>query len=225
MTNKTQWFLLTALAGWLLASGCATITGFQTGRTVGEDAGEVSLSLNFANAANFDTDDGNNNEDEILQSATLGFLELGGRYGVSEKVDIGLRLNTTLNFLTDVKVQVVGDQFSPFAMSLGAGFGGFGFISGGGMLLNFQVPVYTSYHPSDNFAVYLSPRYIGQFATALNETSGLLNYYGANAGFEVGGKTRFGFDVGYYGLSGADSEVSSNIFQLGLGMKFRFGGE
>lgn len=214
-------FAALAAAAVLSFNSCATLTGFNTGRTVGKDQGEVALSLNFANVPEFQESEEVN---EVLKQIVIPLVELGGRYGVAENVDIGIRINTALNFLVDTKIQLVGGQDGPFALSTGVGLGAFGVVSGAGMLLNFQVPLYTSYHPSETFAIYLSPRYIGQFGTNFQESSGMLNYFGANTGFETGRKVRFGLDIGYYSLWNQNEGLNSNILQLGIGMKFKFGG-
>jgi hypothetical protein len=221
MKTITQ-FSAALLAAAILLSlqSCATLTGFNTGRTVGKDQGEMGLSLNFANVPEFQESE---SAGEVLRNIAIPLVELGGRYGVAENVDIGLRVNTALNFLVDTKVQLIGGQDGPFALATGAGLGAFGVVSGAGMLLNFQVPLYTSYHPSETFALYLSPRYIGQFGTNFQESSGMLNYLGANTGFETGRRVRFGLDVGYYQLSNKTESLNSSILQIGIGVKFRFG--
>ena len=140
----------------------------------------------------------------------------------SDKLDIGIRINTNLNALLDAKYQVVGDRESEFALAVGAGIGAFGLFVPSVGLYNFQVPVYASYHPKEKVSLYLSPRYIGQFGRGAGETSGLANYYGANGGVLFGRKVKFGIDVGYYGVSANDANTS--LLQVGIGMKFQFGG-
>ena len=220
---KNYLFLLVLALGVLLAQGCASLSGFHTGRTVGENRGEFTASINAGNAPDFSDD-----EDNISDELSVVFfpnIELGGRYGVSERFDVGVRLNTSLNVLLDVKYQLVGDQESPFAMSTGAGFGTFGLISTQTALLNFQVPLYTSYHPTESIGIYLSPRYIGQFGTVFSETSGLLSYYGFNTGAEFGKETlRFGLDYGFYRLNSPGQIRNTSVMQFGIGLKFTFGG-
>ncbi|NUQ26113.1 MAG: hypothetical protein HUU34_19355 [Saprospiraceae bacterium] len=212
------------LSGILLWSGCASLTGFQTGKTVGDEKGEIAMSVNFVSAPDFDPDD-DEEPDGNLVISRIGLFEFGGRYGVAEKIDIGMRINTVLNFLADVKVQVVGDQTSVFAMALGGGVGGFGFVSTDGMLMNFQVPVYFSIHPNDKFALYAAPRYIGQFGTTFERSSGMLNYFGSNFGFEAGKKVKFGLDIAYYNLWNDGEEIDNSLFQIGFGVKFTLGGK
>ncbi len=216
-----------ALAGVIVSlAGCASISGFQTGRTVGAEAGEIMFSINGTQSPDFaELDDADSvNVDDGFRIFAPN-VEIGGRYGVSEKVDFGIRANTNLNILADVKVQVVGDQKSPFGLAAGLGLGMFGFVSTSGGLFNFQVPVYASYHPSDNLDLYFSPRYIGQWGTTFGESSGLINYFGANVGFLTGRKTKFGIDLAYFGLNNSDAGFDDTLFQIGFGMKFKLGGK
>lgn len=208
--------------GMLLLQSCASLSGFHTGRTVGENRAEFTASLNAGNAPDFSEE-----EDNVSDELSVVFfpnIELGGRYGVSEKLDFGVRLNTSLNVLLDAKYQFVGDQESPFAVSAGAGFGTFGLITTSAALLNFQVPLYTSYHPTESIGIYLSPRYIGQFGTAFSETTGLLSYYGFNTGAEFGKDAlRFALDYGFYRLDSPGQIKNTSVMQFGIGLKFTFG--
>lgn len=226
MKNKTivQCLLLGSVLVFL--SSCASISGFQTGRTVGAESGEIMFSINGTRTPDFDELDSESDSVNVNNDFSIFApnIEIGGRYGISEKVDFGIRANTNLNIFADVKYQFVGDQESPFAMSAGFGLGMFGFVSTSGGLFNFQIPLYASYHPQDNLDLYISPRYIGQWGTTFGESSGLINYFGANAGFLTGRKTKFGIDVAYYGLSNSDTGFDDTLFQIGFGMKFKIGG-
>ncbi len=203
----------------LLMSSCATIAGFHTGRTVGEDVGQISTTFNVTRTADYDSD--TSGETDVGAS----FLELGGRYGVSEKVDVGVRMNTFLNFLIDGKIQLVGDQQSPFALAVGAGFGGIGLFSSGVGLFNFQLPVYASFHPKEKLHLYVSPRYIMQFSTTIDDTSTVIDYGGFNIGALFGYKNQFGIDIGVYGLSARDADFSASLVNIGFGMLFHFSGK
>jgi hypothetical protein len=219
---KNVFFLIASL---FLLNGCASLSGFHTGKTVGENNGEILLSLNLANAPDFTGDE---EIDDAIGNVFFPNIEFGGRYGVTEKLDVGLKLNTSLNLLVDTKYQIVGDQESPFAMAVGAGFGTFGLISVNGALLNFQVPLYTSFHPADNVAIYLSPRYIGQFGLTVAGNSSLLNYLGSNFGVEFGRNDfRFGFDFAYYSLANSNlsDDSDAQLLQFGIGAKFLIQGK
>jgi hypothetical protein len=209
--------LLSGIAVFL--TNCASLTGFQDGRTVGQNNVELSASVNFSQSPDF-----NDWEEEIENDSTnipnffFPNFEFGGRYGITDKVDISLRLNTNLNLGVGAKVQVLGDQESTAALSLGAEVGTFGLLSG---LWNVQVPVYFSLHPRENLAWYLSPRYIYQFSSFAGAENGL-NYLGGNTGLLFGNRHKFGFDIGYYNV-GADGN-SLGLIQIGIGGRFALGG-
>lgn len=208
------WFLFGATI--LFLASCASLTGFQDGRTVGKENGDFYGSLNFSSSPDFNDWE---NDTVVVDVPTLTFpnLEFGGRYGVGEKVDLTLRLNTNLNVGIGAKFQVIGDRQSPFAMSLGAEVGSFGIFLG---LLNVQIPVYLSVHPSESFSWYLTPRYIRQFSTFAGVENGL-SYFGGNTGLLFGKRHKFGLDIGYYRLGGIENSVG--LFQFGLGGRFAFG--
>jgi hypothetical protein len=216
--KKQPLFLMLALAGFaLLFSNCASLTGFQDGRTVGANNGELTASLNFSQSPDFDDWDDQNDSVDVIPSLFFPSFEFGGRYGVAEKVDITLRMNTNLNLGFGAKFQVVGDRESQFALALGAEVGTFGLVSG---LWNVQVPVYLSVHPKENLAWYLTPRFIYQFTTYTGAENGL-SYTGGNTGLLFGKRNKFGLDVGYYRI-GTNGE-SIGALQIGFGGRFALG--
>lgn len=215
--KQQSWFLLLVLAGLaLLFSNCASLTGFQDGRTVGQNNGELSASINFSQSPNFN-DWEDSSDSTNIPTLLFPSIEFGGRYGVAEKVDLTLRMNTNLNLGLGAKFQVVGDRESSFALALGAELGTFGLISG---LWNVQVPLYLSVHPTENFAWYLNPRYIYQFSSFAGAENGL-SYTGANTGLLFGNRNKFGLDIGYYRI-GTNGE-SIGALQIGFGGRFAFG--
>ncbi|TNE61382.1 MAG: hypothetical protein EP344_06080 [Bacteroidetes bacterium] len=213
-------FLLSALGLFglvFLLSNCASLTGFQDGRTVGKGNGELSASLNVAQSPDFEDWDDQSSDDNI-PTFFISTVELGGRLGVAEKIDLSLRLSTTMNLGVGAKFQVVGDRESQLALALGAEIGTFGLLNAG--LWNFQVPLYLSVHPKENFAWYLTPRYIYQFNTTFGAENGI-NYAGGNTGLLFGNRNKFGLDVGFYNV-GTDGN-SVGVFQFGLGGRFALG--
>lgn len=211
------WLVLLALAGIaLFFSNCASLTGFQDGRTLGTNNGELSASINFSQSPDF-----NDWEDDSssVNIPTIFFpsIEFGGRYGVGERVDITMRMNTNLNLGVGAKFQVVGDRESSAALSLGAEVATFGLIAG---LWNIQVPVFFSLHPKENFAWYLNPRYIYQFTTFAGAENGL-TYLGGNTGLLFGKRNKFGLDVGYYRIGTNGDAIGA--LQIGFGGRFALG--
>lgn len=216
--NKHTLLLFFGLAGLLFAfSNCASLTGFQDGRTVGQNNGEFSASLNFAQSPDFNDWEDQNDSFGIIPRIFFPSIELGGRYGIAEKVDLTLRLNTTLNIGLGAKFQVVGDRESQVALALGAEVGSISLISG---LWNVQIPVYFSLHPQENFAWYLSPRYIYQFES-YSGADFSLSYVGGNTGLLFGKRHKFGLDFGYYRVGSEGDNIG--IVQFGFGGRFALG--
>jgi hypothetical protein len=202
----------------IFLTNCASLTGFQDGRTVGQNNVELSASINFSQSPDFNNWEDQDTFGTEIPNFFFPNFEFGGRYGIAEKVDITLRMNTNLNLGLGAKVQVLGDQESMAALSLGAEVGTFGLISG---LWNVQVPVYFSVHPKENLAWYLSPRYIYQFTSYAGAENGL-RYLGGNTGLLFGTRNKFGIDIGYYNVG--TNGNSLGLLQVGVGGRFLLGG-
>ena len=205
-----------AFIALIFFESCASMTGFQDGRTLGKEKSEVSISLNVSQTPDFFFDE---NDQTFNNAYIFPNLEVTGKYGVSQNFDIGLKINTNLNFSATGKYQFIGDKQSKVAMGVGAEVGTFGLFYS---LWNAQLPLYFSLHPSQKFSWYLSPRFIYQFSTADLGTS--INYLGANTGILYGSRHKFGIDFGYYSLSNSDTYLSSSLFNIGVCGKFVFGG-
>lgn len=195
--------LLFATLLLLLFSSCASISSFQTARTTPKDEGEFGVSLDIAGVSG--TFDSN-------ESFAVPNLSLWGRYGVGTKTDIGLKFNTSLNVLFDLKQQIVGDQSSKFALALGGGIGAFPI---GKIYLQYHIPLYLSFHPRENFAWYLTPKYSNMFN---------VGYAGSSIGLLFGKNTKFGMDVSYFGSIGDgidndDIDLGTGLFNIGFGVK------
>ncbi len=195
----------------LYTSGCYSVYGFQTGRAMGKGAGEVVLDVSFVGIAG---------EGTVVGSPSGG---LAGRVGVSDKADVGVVLSTTSLPYLYGRYQVVGDQYSPVALSLGLGGGYvagniFGTNVGGGYL---HIPAYFSLH-KDDFAWYLTPQYTLLFAGGGGSTEAA-SIISLSTGIEY----MVGRHVGI-GVNGSFSKAPEvfdtfSSFNVGLGLKFRFG--
>jgi hypothetical protein len=200
----------------LMFSSCASLTGFQDGRTIGENRGEVMVSLNSSGSPEF-TDlinDQDTNNVNIGLPITFANFELGGRYGITEKLDVSMKINTTFSAALGAKYQLVGNQTSKFALAAG--------LDVGTVLLavyNVQVPLYLSVHPTEMITIYATPRYIYQFPFV-----GLVDwsYAGGNFGLLFGRKHKFGIDAGIYQVGRRDVG-NIRLTTIGIGGKFVFG--
>lgn len=200
----------------LLLNGCASLTGYQDGRSIGEGNGEAMISLNMSQSPSFSKiEDAGIIED--IPRFIFPNIEIAGRYGVSKDLDVTLRMNTNLNVGVGAKYQILGDRHSKYALGTGFELGTFGLISG---LWNLQIPLYASIHPTESFAFYISPRFIHQFST-FGGTVGW-NYLGGNAGFLFGSKHKFGIDFGYYEVGTSDL-TRVGLGSIGIGGKFFIG--
>ena len=193
----------------LYASGCVSAYGFQTGRAMGKGAGEVIVDVSFVGAAGGGT--------------TAGFPAggLAGRIGVSDKADIGAVLSATSFPYLYGRYQIIGDQYSPVALSLGAGGGYLGGNSNVGSLGYLHFPAYFSLHSGD-FAWYLTPQYT-LLLTGSNGSTGSASVISLSTGIEY----MVGRHVGL-GVNGSISKAPDafdvfSTFNVGLGLKFRFG--
>ena len=202
-----------------LLSDCASLTGFQDGRSLGKGTTEITGSLNFNTSPAFNDLD-NDSLGIDVPTIFAPNIEVGVKHGITEKIDIGLRLNTNLNIGFAVKGQVIGDDQSPFALGLGLEAATFGLVGG---LWNIQVPVFLSVHPSEKFTAYLNPKYIYQFSSFADAEGGL-SYFGSNAGLLFGKRNKFGLDFGYYSLGSGGNRDRVGLIQFGFGGRFAFGG-
>lgn len=214
MKNHFYYFMAFASSVFLLSS-CASLTGFEEGRSLGEGNSELGVSGNFTRAPDLFAD-----EDEIIDSleisSSISFpnIEVSYKRGVTDQLDVGARISSNFNASAFLKYQVVGDKTSNFALSPGFEFG-----TVLGLAYNVGIPIYASYYPSDAVAINLTPRYMYQFISGA-ESSGV-SYLGGNFGLLFGRKNKFGLDIGYYNVGqegGSDALIS-----FGVGGKFRFG--
>lgn len=210
--RNLQQFLLLILM--IFMSSCASLTGFETGKTSGKNNGSFLISINGTQTPDFDPDGTGESNPFFFPN-----IEIGGWYGLAEKIDISLRMNTNLNVIVNGKFQILGDQDSKSAIALGAGIGNVFILS---PLWYVQVPVYLSLHPAPNFAVYANPRFVYQFSVT-SDINEQVSYLGGNVGILIGKKVKFGIDAGYFNgdYTFIDGN-SSNIFTFGVGTRFDF---
>ena len=213
-------FNLHFLAAIIFALGftsCAQISGIQTAQSLGKNRAEIMAAVGGVGSVPL-----SEFEDELTEDlfVVLPILELAGRYGVAENWDVGLKVSTSLNYMAETKYQFLGDKDDGFAMAIGGSIG----YQGTGVFNIFQgqIPLFMSYHPTDRFAVYLSPAYIAQFGGDLSGES--IQYAGFSTGVEFGRNVAIPIDFSWFKFVNTDAERLPAIFQVSTGFKFRFGG-
>jgi len=154
----------------LILTGCSMMSSLQTGRTMKK--GDVGLAIGYGSLLQ---SDGSN----IFSD--FHFWELNLRYGLFRNFDVGLEFVAYIPTTLDVKYQFVGTDNSLFAGSIGLGFtiqsAQYGFRE-----IGLLAPLYTSFHPFKEVAIFLSPR-IYHYHDNMNWHT----YAGLSTGFRLGG--------------------------------------
>lgn len=211
-TNYLTLLIVIALAT-LLHTGCTSVSGLQTGRTLEKGKTIVGGGIAFGSG---DTD--YSDDFLVAQDYNAPIIEVWGRKGLSDKMDGGFKFNpTTLTLTGDLKKQYFGTKESKLAIA--TGFGASFSIAG---QLDFFIPAYVSFHPTKWLALYGSPKFVASFAIreAFTPMIGL-------AGGAVFGKKRLKIitDVGYVGGFGGDFKPHGAQFTIGasydLGKKIK----
>jgi hypothetical protein len=199
----------------ILSQSCASFTGFQDGKTLGNNNWDLSGSINRGTTPSFDE---NTSPEDITDFASF---ELGSRYGISDKVDLSLKINTNFNVAIGTKYQIKGDLLSKNALAIGLEVGSFTVLA---PLLNIQLPLYYSHHFNDKWTWNFSPRYVIQFNAGKRDEFRGIHYVGGNTGFMFGRKHKIAVDFGLYraNISEDNSIKTSFINTFGLGGRFMF---
>ena len=176
----------------------------QTARTVGK--GEFGVGFG---GGTVNSEIALGDADTIDVSAP--FLEVGARYGVTEKLDLGLKLTLIGTSVLDAKYQFIGDGESKFAGSVGLGAGYLGISSGDARtnIVDIIVPTYFSFHPNQWISLYASPKYIlrinsyetvDQNDMTVNDSQSS-SWYGATGGIRLGKRVAFLAEYSYFANS------------------------
>ncbi len=210
--RQLYYVILLAMIG-VSTQSCVSNKAFQTARTTSE--GEVSFGggISFPNAEFF-----SDSQDSLGLDVTNigGFgLEIFGRYGITEKLDVGVNVTLIGTSGLDLKYQFLGDHESEIAGSISVGASILritvdGDSTGGGGVFDFSVPAYFSWHPAEKFAIYASPRYTFR---RIGDTSA--NFIGGLGGLKLGGENAFFIEYGFFGTN-SDSFGNQRQFNLGF---------
>ena len=190
--------------------GCASLSSYQEARVLDkgkaevffgasgykDDLEKVDFSFTGANSGKIDTTDGLSNV----------MLEIGGRIGVWDNLDLGVKYSVPGSIALDAKYQLLGrDSGSMFQLSAGLK-GGYASLDGknskgedvdGVPVIDLIVPVYATITPTNWMALTVAP----QFCYRISDNG---YYYpegpiaGANIGLRMG--TTFGIrgEFGYH---------------------------
>ena len=179
----------------LVISGCSMMSSMQTGRTMKK--GDVGIAVGYGSVMQ---SDGSNIFSDIH------FWELNLRYGLFDRFDVGLEFFGSYPTTLDVKYQFAGTDSSIFACSIGAGFTvqsiRYGFSETG-----LQASLFTSFHPTKEIAIFLSPRMYHHS----NENTHLQTYAGLATGFRLGGAFALILEYDLYTILSEDVDPVSQV--------------
>ena len=194
-------FFVVLLAVVFVFSSCITMSTMQTARVTEKGKFATDIGLGLMNAG------------VSYPGIYIPEIEVGARYGVTDKMDVGAKISTIKAITADAKYQFLGDKKSVFAGSAGLGFE---YIYS--MSTNFYdlvLPVYFSYHPLDWLSIYGSPKYFLKYANyydSKNYTNHntISHWYGTTGGIRLGRRIAFIAEYSYF-RTNVESEPYSQI--------------
>jgi len=209
--------VLVLITGITLQS-CFTFTTLSNGRSIGKGNHEIMPSL-----ASYYVDG---------TSTTPILPQLSYTYGLGKRLDVGANLSLAITGL-HAKYQLIGDQESEFCMAAGVQYNYFGVrqksSSGTGdafrlSLSNLSIPLYTSWHPTERFALYLAPKAIrlgGQGAAHADSAADVIWMMGVTPGLEFGGRARVVLEANIISPITTTENFSRSFATFAIGGKFR----
>jgi hypothetical protein len=234
-----------ALVLGLLGSGCASMGHVQTADTLGEGKFQFAFEPGLqgtgilsessaeasANDIDFDDDDGDGSD---LEGIIYPHIDFALRYGVSERVDLGVRFGSSLAEL-QAKILLTQPGDPDLAISLAPSLSGVYFGTGDEDVgyTNLALPLLIGFKTDGGSEFVLGPRVIGtRVSGGIGNDSGSINVLsvGASVGFAL--RVANGFRlmpevafsvpvVGSVNSSSSDSEVISG-FDTGF-LQFKLG--
>jgi hypothetical protein len=223
-TRNLLSFVLKSMTLSVFISGCASMSTMQTARTTdkgrfGGGFGGGAVTASIPNGPSKDS----------ARKFSLPFVEMGARYGLTDKWDIGAKLTLIGTATLDTKYMIIGDNNSTkFAGSVGLGVGYLSFSSGSGTdksnsrNVDLMIPFYFSYHPLSWLAIYTSPRYVYRTSSYNNPNSsgsGNSNWYGITGGLRLGKKSAFLIECSYFGTDATTIPFTQVTAGFAFGIK------
>lgn len=204
-------FLL--FVGLLILNGCGQLSTLQTAKPLAP--GEITLG---GALIGFGVQDGNTTGGNV-GNGIFPHAEFMARFGLVERLDMGLKLSTGGNLLVDGKYQFVGDQDSRFAMGIGGGFEYQGSDPTENFIFRTHLPLYLSYHPSETDAIYAAPRFVWQFVSDDDDSY----FFGGGLGYNHRFSDKFAGMIESSLFAPRTQNTNNNgaiVFQFGLGVAF-----
>jgi hypothetical protein len=216
-TNKISTVIIPLLI-LILFSSCASMSTMQTARTTDKNKFAYIVGLSVVK-----TDIPIGTIDTIKINAPV--VDLGVRYGVTDKLDVGAKISIIGTATIDVKYQFLGDKTSKIAGSIGLGGGYISLQINASKihLYDFMLPVYFSYHPTNWLGLYCCPKYVFRITNNndyINNTITNISshWYGATGGIRIGKRIAFLAEYSYFGTS----QLTEPFSQISGGISIGF---
>ncbi len=192
-------------------SSCISISSLETARVVEPKKFGVGIGTGLPNYSYKD--------DERETKVVSVVSEISWRYGLVDQLDLGLNLKVVGLLGMDLKYQFLGDATSLFAAA--AGFeAGYFFIPtidyNDANTFETAIPLFFSYHPTENFAVYINPKYIYRKYGSIESTS----FIGGVGGLRIG-KSKAGFIEYAYLWNGSSNWSNQRQINIGFARDIR----
>jgi len=198
-------FLRVIVAAGVLGGliGCASLTSFQDARTIEKGTGRAHVAFNMYTETN------EKDEGDLDKIDDEGFmLQLGGRFGLTDKIDMGITYIVPGSVLLDGKYQFTAPT-SVLGVSSGLKLGYLSYSYGSEnnmdtvMALDVIVPVYASYYPVSWIAVTLNPDVVSRIRLKGPKTDPYI-LIGGNASLKLGKNIGVVAEAGYHVQPGED---------------------
>jgi hypothetical protein len=174
--------------------GCASLTSFQEARTVEKGTGRAHIAYNKY----IETQDTADFEG--------GMLQVAGRYGITDKFDLGITYVIPGSIVVDGKYLFTSRTF-PLALSSGikVGYLEYELFDVTTRAIDAIIPLYISYYPLSWIALTMIPDAVARFPIGDDDAKPLY-LVGGNVNLKIGG-ARYGLigEYGYHLEPGADA--------------------
>lgn len=205
----------------ILLQSCFPFTQFESARTVGKGGMAVGGSV----SAFILPEQGSASE---IGTIALPYFDAGMKYGIAEKLDLGVNVNSFGFTYFDAKYQILGDRTSSNALSIGLGIDVNPFFLASkevdGKYFKFHLPLYYSYHfKNDKAFLFINPKIAYQKLIGEDEDH-LFIGQSSGVGFKYK-KTEWMIGVGIFGAKDLTNSKTYElaIIQPGVGFKYLIG--
>lgn len=218
MKNSNQFFQINSILFFtiLLLQSCGSLSSLQTAKVIGKGEATIGAAA-FAYGL---TENASGSGGDLTGVSAFPHLEAAGRYGLSNSVDLGLKISSSGNFQLDGKVQFAGNLESKFAAAIGGGFEYQISDVSENFVYRAHLPLYISYHPTAKDGIYAVPRFIYQSVSDGDNS----NFIGGGMGYA----RRFSehwtgiLEGNLFGVQTDNSNSDELLYQIGVAGIYHF---